>query len=45
MFAGGNEIRFAGLKSVIAPCDVPIVAGHPDGMRVQLSSCIWPVVI
>ena len=44
MFAGGNEICFAGFKSFIAPCDVPIVAGNPDGMRMQLC-CIWPFVI
>ena len=44
MFAGGNEICFAAFKSFIAPYDVPIVAGNPDGMRMQLC-CIWPFVI
>ena len=31
VFAGGNEICFAAFKRLIAPCDLPIVAGNPDG--------------
>ena len=44
MFAGGCEIWFALLKRFIAPCDVPVMAGNPDGIWMQLS-CIRPVVI